>query len=493
MIERIIASIIGFLGRALIIALPLGSLGAKDMQSTTHIVSPPPQKILDHPLHLHLPFKLSPPGTSLQSIKIQDIHTPLGFHGWLVENKDIPVVTVEFMFVDAGSKNEIKGKKGLVALLASLMDEGAGDYTSDDFKKFLITNNINLIVSQGVDNFILGFSVPKTHVAQAFKAMDLILTRLRFDSEPLERIKTHLHLHYTQRKENEGERGMEELEQTLMAGSPYVSSLDDRVADLRNISATDLKDFMKNHFTKNKLIISVCGDISTDELSKLIDTSLKNLPLKATPEALPDVSFQNLGSLHPIFMDIPQSLILFAHPGFKRSDPDYFALDLAMDILGSGELGSRLMNRVREENGLVYGIGITKPIYKHYQLILGNASTHTENVTKVIDLIRSEWKKFIAAGVTKEELDRAKQRSIGLFPLRLGNTQSIASLLTSIQYYNLGIDYLEKRAQAINDVTLERVNKLIQERFKDDGLTFVIVGRENSSHAPIQKIKGKSS
>ncbi len=454
-----------------------------EISSTTHVAcsQETPQKE-----ELKLPFKLDPPHVSLASIKIQDVKTDRGLSVWLVENNDIPVVTCQLMFADGGSKNEPKGKRGLLTLLAALMDEGAGSYKGPEFKKFLIENNIDLVVNQTLDTFIIGFSVPKTAVKQAFQAVKLILTQLRLDPHEIDKLKSHLHLHYRQLIETQSEKAEEKLSQVLIGEHPYVTTVEERLDDLEKITREDMFDFIQAHFTKDRLIASVCGSISPSELKTYIDDTLKTLPEQTRASPVPDVTFQNTGTTYHVRVNIPQSTILFAHSGFKRNDPDYFAFDIAFDIFGSGELGSRLMQRIREDKGLVYGIGTMKVLNRHAQIILGRASTRTQTVNQVMELIRLEWKKFIEKGITQDELKRAKQRSIGVFPLHLTNTQGIVSTLTAIQYYRLGIDYLAQRTSHIEAVTLDHVNRLLKERFKEE-LTFVIGGKELQEDSKDQK------
>ncbi|MBX9977262.1 MAG: insulinase family protein [Alphaproteobacteria bacterium] len=441
---------------------------------------------------LKLPFKLKPSNVSLDSIKIQDVTSSQDVHVWLVENNDIPVVTFKVMFADAGSKNEPKGKRGLLSILASMVDEGAGPYDAQAFKKFLLENNIELFVNVDKDTFIIGFSVPKTGVKMAFDALRMILTQITFPEKEIDKIKRHKHISYIQAIDNEGQKGGEKLNEVIFGDHPYATTTKEHLDDLAGITTEDMQAYMRMHLTKDRMIGSACGSITKEELKILVDATFKDIPPKATAQSVHDASLHHLGSTSNVPLDIPQSLILFAHPGFKRDDPDYFAFDLALEIFGSGDFGSRLMQRVREDKGLVYGIGATKVIDRHAQLILGHASTRTQSVSKVIDLIRSEWKKFIDLGVTQDELDRAKQRMIGVFPLRIADTKNITAALLSIQYHKLGIDYLSKRTAAIQAIDHNHLNTLLKNRFKESLLTFIVVGQDKVEQNDVPQDKKES-
>lgn len=449
-------------------------------QSTREIVQS--GKTIEKTQPPKLPFKLEPTHVSLKNIKIQEVKTEDGIKAWLVSNKQIPVVTFQVLFADVGSKCDEKGRRGSLKLLASMMDEGAGPYDSQEFKKFLIEHNIHLIVDDGIDNFTIGFSVPKESLDYAFEALRLILHELRLDPKELERLKQVIRLNYKQMNENEKVKATEKLDDIILpADHPYKWTYGELLHDLPSFNSGDLRSRSKNTFIQDRAIIACCGDISSEELNQYLTKLFSKLQKTLEKKPIPDIEFQHLGSTHHVDVNIPQSLIFFAHPGFKRNDPDYFALDLALDILGSGEFGSRLIQHIREEKGLVYGIGMGKIMNANAQLIFGQAATRTQTVPEVIQMIRDEWARFVDKGVTEDELTRAKQRAIGIFPLKLGTTRGIAAALLSIQYFNLGIDYLAKRTQMIESVSVEHVGELLKKRFKKGWLTFVTAGRSHKA------------
>ena len=86
-------------------------------------------------------------------------------------------------------------------------------------------------------------------------------------------------------------------------------------------------------------------------------------------------------------------------------------------------------------------------------LIAGSAGTNNERVAESLNLVKSEWSRMQDGRVTPEELERAQSYLTGSFPLRLSSTNAIARMLVSIQYHNLGIDYIDKRESYINAVT----------------------------------------
>lgn len=459
----------------LLLSMIGGNIYASDQ--TEHVKPVVDVAALDKALdHLNLPFELKPSSVNFDHIHIMEVpvHTS---HVWLIENQDMPIVTFSMMMRQSGSAFEPKGKRGLLRLLVSMFDEGAGPYAYDDFKKLLIEHHIKLTVVPEQDTLTLGFSVPKASVKKAFEVLKLILTSLRLEERDLQKVKGQIALYLQQLLENEEQQADEALKKTLFHDHPYVVTVKEQLKDLSTLSSKDLKTFTQKMWTKDRLIMAAVGGITRDDLKKYVEDMLSSLPEKGEDVTLKDATFFDLGEKKHVTLDVPQTTILFAQKGIKRNDPDYFAHELALEILGSGDLGCRLMKRIREEKGLVYGIGAMSSIQQYTQLIVGRTSTRTQTVQDVITLIKDEWSTLIKNGVTEKELLAAKKRMNGLFLLRLDNTLGLARTLLGMQYYDLGKDYLTKRAQKINSVTLETINAVIQKHFSAEDLTFVSVGR----------------
>ncbi|MBT4770079.1 MAG: insulinase family protein, partial [Rhodospirillaceae bacterium] len=132
---------------------------------------------------------------------------------------------------------------------------------------------------------------------------------------------------------------------------------------------------------------------------------------------------------------------------------------------------------VREKRGLAYSIYSYLQPQAHGALISGGVGTENSRVAETIDIIRQEWRRLVEEGISDEELKNAKTYVTGSFPLQLTSTGRIARMLVTIQYFDLGIDYLDRRDGIINAVTQEDVKRVARHLFDADDLLFVIVGR----------------
>lgn len=429
----------------------------------------------------NLPFPLKAPSPNLSHIIIDEISLDSGNKAWLVHNKDIPVIALSFVIKDAGTKADSPHKIGVERVFLAMIDEGAGDMDAQTFKRYLLENNISLNADNNLDMAVFSLRFPKSSMEQGFHVLKLLINSLSLNETDLEKVKSHLKVTYTQGLEDDSNIMRDAISGVLVKGTVYETSLKNALKDLGNISTADLKDFYKLYMTADKLIISACGAITKSELKKHLNECLKDVTKVSTIAPKQEITPQNLGTRTNIAIDVPQSTVVFAHPFVQRDHPDFYALDIAIDVFGGNDFNARLMKSIRVHGGLAYGASANQSISDHLSMVYGSASTRTQTVEQVVSLMKSEWDKFITQGITQEELDAAKEKSIAQFSLRLSGTGDIASILTAIQYHNLGNDFLQKRTTLINALTLEQVNTAIKKHFTKEKFTLFVGGRVSKS------------
>jgi len=109
--------------------------------------------------------------------------------------------------------------------------------------------------------------------------------------------------------------------------------------------------------------------------------------------------------------------------------------------------------------------------------VLASVGTRNESVAESITVIRDEWAKFQASGPTADELEGAKMYLTGAWPLRFTSSGRIAGILVSVQRDNLGLDYLDRRNDFIEAITLEDVRRVAASLYRPEDLTVVVVGQ----------------
>jgi zinc protease len=176
---------------------------------------------------------------------------------------------------------------------------------------------------------------------------------------------------------------------------------------------------------------------------------------------------------------VPQTVIDFGGPGIARNDPDFFAAYVVNHILGGGDFSSRLYQDVREKRGLVYSIADTLLWYDRSAVFFGATATRADRAEETIDLVGKEIHQFAETGPTADELAKAKAYLNSSFVLNLDTSDKVAALMVQLQLDHQPIDYITRRKQMIDAVTLDGA-KRVAKRLFDGGLLFTVVGRPSA-------------
>jgi zinc protease len=415
---------------------------------------------------------LAPPAAAVQ---IQRVMAD-GIEAWLVEDHSNPIIALGFAFSSGGAAYDPADKPGVARMVSALLDEGAGDLDSQAYQRKLEDLAIRLRFDASLDTFSGSMETLTANRHEAFNLVRLALTQPRFDAEPVERLRSQLQASLREQAEDPDAEAGRKMWALLFPNHPYGRPVDGTLESTARIDRSDLTRFAERRLARDGMAIGVVGDITAAELAPMLRATFGSLPARAPQETIAAVVPNATGGVVVTSMNVPQSAVVFAQPGLKRDDPQFYALTVLNQILGGQGLTSRLFEEVRERRGLVYSIYTGLVPLDHSALIIGGAGTRNDRVAEMLDLVRAEWHRLESSGVTPAELVDAKTYLIGSYPLRFAGSGRLAGLLVAVQLDKLGIDYIDRRPGLIEAVTLQDVNALAREVLDSSKLSFVIVG-----------------
>lgn len=417
------------------------------------------------------------PQTSLAEwAEVKEIRTNSDHTVWFMEDDFLPIVSVSISFTRAGYAHDPEGKQGLAVLATSLLDEGAGEYDSLAFKTKLEALATNISFSVSEDSVFITLETLTEHFDEAIELLSLALTSPQFSTNSVERIRRQLIASIERNRENPSYLASRLLDSHLFAGHPYSKAKLGTKESLNAITREDLQQYISKHFTQKNIAVSVAGAIKKKRLLKRLDGLIANLAPESLNQPLPEVTLNTSSMTLREEYPVPQSTVLFALPGYKREHPDYMTAYLLNYILGGGSFQSRLVQRIREDNGLVYSTYSYLSYNDASGILAGYAGTQNENVDKVINLIKEEIELLATNGVTQDELQLAKNYIIQSFPLKLTRNRNLSSMIGRMQLDKLGTDYLNRREEEFKKITLEDVNRVAKSLLDSNQLLFVVVG-----------------
>ena len=414
------------------------------------------------------------PGASA-AVTIERVVSPGGIVAWLVEDHSVPLIATHVAF-RGGTAADPAEKNGLATLVSGLLDEGAGDLDSQSYQRKLADLSIDLKFDAGLDEFRGSMRTLTQNRDQAFDLLRMALAQPRFDAEPIERVKGQILTIIASKADDPDEIAERAWWQTVFPDHGYGRDPMGSPDTLARIGQDDLKGFTQGHFAKDRMLIGVVGDISPAELAPLLDRTFGDLPATGTAASAPKTTLSGAGKTIVIEKPVPQSVILLGGPGIDRSDPDYYAAAILMDVLGGG-FGSRLTREVREDRGLAYSIAADLASYDDASLVLAQTATQNERAKDSIAVIRQVWGELGKDGPTQAELDDARSYILGSYALHFTNSLAIASSLVSLQLDHLPIDYPQQRTAIFNKVTLDDMKRVARRLLDPAVLTWVVVGQ----------------
>ncbi len=408
-------------------------------------------------------------------IAIQSVTSPGGITAWLVEEHGIPFTALEIRF-QGGTSLDLPGKRGAVNLMTALLEEGTGDLDSQGFAAARDDLAAQFSFSSGDDTVSVSAKFLTENRDQAVDLLRGAIIAPRFDQDAVDRVRGQVLANLRSDAKDPETLASRRFDTLAFGDHPYGSNGDGTEDSVTALTRDDVVEAHKASMTRDRLFVAAVGDITPQDLGKLLDRLLGDLP--ATGQQSPARAvWQAKGGVDVVDFATPQSVILFGHEGIARDDPDFFPAFVANEIFGGGRFTARLMTELREKRGLTYGISTYLVPMDLGATVMGQMATDNATVGQSIDLIRAEWTRLATEGVTPEELAAAKTYLTGAYPLRFDGNGEIADILVGMQMDNLPIDYVTTRNAKVEAVTLEDVKRVAARVFRPKDLQFVVVGQ----------------
>ncbi len=408
-------------------------------------------------------------------IAIQEVTSPGGIKAWLVEDHNIPFTALELQF-KGGSSLEAPDKRGVVNLMTATLEEGAGEMDSKAFAEARDALAAGISFDSGADSVGVSAKFLTENRDQAIELMRAALVNPRFDQDAVDRVREQVLSNLRANEKDPGTLASEKFDALAFGDHPYATTGDGTIETVTKLTRDDVVAAHKAALARDRVFVAASGDITAEELGKLLDRLLGDLPATGAPQ--PDTAPWLLPpGVTVVDFPTPQSTVFFGQLGIPRDDPDFFPAFILNEVIGGGRFTARLMTEVREKRGLTYGIGTYLVNMEHADMVLGQFSASNDKVAEAIKVVQEEWGRLVSEGVTPEELETTKTYLTGSYPLRFDGNGPIASILVGMQMDGMPIDYVTTRNAKIEAVTAEDIKRVAARLFKPEALQFVVVGQ----------------
>jgi len=414
-------------------------------------------------------------GNAFAMPKIQHWQAASGARVFFVENHDLPMLDVAVNFA-AGNAFDDGDKPGVAGLSNGLLSAGAKGLSEDEIGRKLA--DIGAEMGSNFDADRSGLSIRTLSNAEqrdaALHVLAQVLQQPLFPDAILQREKTRLIAALKESETKPGSIASKVFDKAVFGTHPYGRTLE--VEDVEKIQRADLVAFYQKHYGAHSAIVALMGDITRAQAEAIAQQLTVNLPAGGANTHIAPVTMAILPSEQRIAHPASQSHILIGAPGISRTDADYVALYVGNYILGGGGFVSRLMDEVREKRGLAYSVySYFIPMQQPGAFQIG-LQTKKAQADEALKLVRATLRKFVEKGVTKKELQAAKNNIINGFALRIDSNKKIIGYLSMIGFYDLPLSYLDDFVAKVNKMTVAQVNDALKRHIHPDAMATVIVG-----------------
>ncbi len=252
----------------------------------------------------------------------------------------------------------------------------------------------------------------------------------------------------------------------------------ERIARAEALTREDLAAFYAGRYGAESLALVVVGDVDAEKILDRLEAAFGDWPSgPASPIAAPAVPPVSPGSEIVFMADKASADVVIASPAdLKRADEDYLACSLANAALGQSSLTSRLGVRVRDTEGLTYGIHSSISASHIAGPFAVSLTVKPDSRDAAVESALDEVRKFLREGMTDKELAEEKSSRIGRFMVDLGSNSGIADALDAATYYGFGVAYLDEFPSKVAAVTREDANAAFARRVRPEDFTIVSAG-----------------
>lgn len=259
----------------------------------------------------------------------------------------------------------------------------------------------------------------------------------------------------------------------------YIGTFDEQVAEAKKVTLEDVKSFHQHFYGASNGEFVVIGQFEPAEIEKLAAELFGSWKSPGTYVRLVN-RYQKIEPIANNFETPDKTNALFL-AGFKvkmtDEDPDYPAMVLGNFMLG-GSGASRLFKRIRDKEGLSYGVGSSfgAPTKDDAATFTANAISNPQNAPKVEASFKDELARTVKDGFTADEVAAAKKTWLEERMVQRSQDQSLMGTLGAREFWDRTMKWDEALEQKVAALTPDQISAAFRRHIDPSALTFIKAG-----------------
>lgn len=378
------------------------------------------------------------------------------------------------IWVKAGSVDETAKNSGISHFIEHMLFKGTENRSAkkiaEDVDK--IGGQINAFTGKEATCYYL-----KTLASNVDKAADILIDMFihsKFDEEEMEKEKRVVCEEIKMIEDSPEDDAHDIISELVFKGNPLAKSIIGTPKSLQGITRNTIKKYISEEYTRDNIVISICGRFDQEHVCELFDCKLMDLNDNKTSKVHEEAAYQPNYKVK--VKDIEQSHICLGLKGLALDDDRYYSLVLLNNIMG-GSMSSRLFQNIREEKGLAYSVYSMSSSFSNTGYFNIYAGVSHDKIKDALHGIQDELNLLKKDGVTAEELETAKEQLKGNYIFSLEN---VNGRMFSIGKNMLLLDKIytaEEVMASIDAVTMDDIIQISEMVTEIHNYSGILIGR----------------
>ncbi len=402
---------------------------------------------------------------------------------YVIPDRELPLVNVVIL-VRTGQYLEPSGKEGLADLTGYLLARGGTkSKTAEALEERLAFLAAQLDSAIGDTQGSISLNLLSKDLEEGLGILREVLTAPRFQDDKIALRKQQLLQDMKQRNDSSG--GIERREDNFLAfGEDFWINRHSTAASVDSITRRDIEQFHQHWFCPSNFIVAVSGDFDRDQMVQKLEKLFGDWPFSGQkPPPIATNTVFGAPGLYLVDKDVNQGRVAMMLPGITRDNPDYYAILVMNDILGGGGFTSRIVNRVRSDEGLAYDAHSIFQGGVYYPLTFtAGFQSKSRTVPYAVSLILEEMKKVTSEPVSDSELNTSKRGFIDRFPSTFTTKAQVAMTLAQDEFTGRRAkdpEFWKQFRSRIGAVGKEDVQRVAAEYLNAEKMVLVVVGQKD--------------
>lgn len=247
--------------------------------------------------------------------------------------------------------------------------------------------------------------------------------------------------------------------------------------EIVDLTAKALSPFRGRGFPAGGLVFAVAGRFDRVDMIRRLNDLVKRFPAGVKSDSVRPYRGPSAPGVYLIDKPFSQATLKIAAPGVRRPDPDYYRLLVASYIFGDGGFTSRLVEKVRSNEGLAYGVNsdVESDYYRVGSVCVG-LQTKVETGAYAVKLVLEEMKRMREGGITDAELEKAKDGLLKSMPALFDTPGSTARIFAQGEIWHRSLEHFVEYEKTIKAMTKAEVETAFKRYFAPDSMRIVVTG-----------------